>query len=83
MDEMIRAMGFDPDDPRAYRRTITPGREPWETRFETRVAEELTGDEWPVIMVERWEENALGERRLVATRMYVGIEKIALDKPAQ
>ena len=42
----------------------------WTPRFELRVLEEQDAQRWPRIVVERWEENGIGERRLDAVETY-------------
>ena len=44
-------------------------RDVWMPEYETTVIEYL-GDKWPDILVEKWERNGIGERRLVTSLIY-------------
>ena len=44
----------------------------WVTYYETRLIEDMS-DRWPVVLVEKWERNDIGERRFVESRQYVVI----------
>lgn len=41
----------------------------WIPEYET-TTEEVMGQEWPLVVVQKWERNGIGERRYVGTRIY-------------
>ncbi len=60
------------------RREATRG--PWLPEFET-TTETLTDQEWPVVVVTKWEINLRGERRYVDTQVYR--PRVEIDGPEQ
>jgi len=62
---------------------MTESHGSWLPRFET-VDCTTIGDEWPTYIVQRWEENEIGERRFVDARTYRAVaaerERIRADQ---
>lgn len=48
---------------------MSTDRDVWVPRYETRLIE-YEGGGWPDVLVEKWEDNAIGERRYVTNRLY-------------
>jgi hypothetical protein len=53
-------------------------RQLWLQEFEVDY-EEVIGQDWPLVIVTKWESNLIGERRFVGTRIYRAVEERRTD----